>query len=102
MDMTVLMTLRVPADPARLEQFAKDNPGLMSSISARGKEQGAISHRFYASSGTVMVLDEWPDEETFHKFFESEPEIKDIMTAAGASGPPEITFWTRLDVGDEF
>jgi hypothetical protein len=49
-----------------------------------------------------MVVDEWPDEETFHKFFESEPEIKDIMTAAGASGPPEITFWTRLDVGDEF
>jgi hypothetical protein len=101
MDMTVLMTLKVPGDAARLEQFGKDNPGLIPSISGRGRDYGVISHRFYASGGTIMVVDEWPDEESFHKFFEASPEIKDIMAAAGASGPPEITFWTKLDLGDE-
>lgn len=100
--MTVLMTLKIPADAERLAQFAKDNPGLMSGISGRGKAQGAISHRFYAAGGSLMVIDEWPDEETFHKFFDSEPEIKDILAAAGASGAPEVTFWSKLDLGDEF
>jgi hypothetical protein len=99
--MTVLMTLKVPADAGRLEQFAKDNPTLMPSVSGRGKDYGVISHRFYESGGTVMVVDEWPDEESFQKFFDASPEIKDVMAAAGASAPPEVTFWRKLDLGDE-
>lgn len=100
--MAVLITLKVAADIERLEQFAKDNVELFTSVSGRGKEYGAISHRFYVSGGTVMVVDEWPDEESFQKFFGASPEIADIMAAAGASGPPEVSFWTKVDLGDEF
>jgi hypothetical protein len=51
--------------------------------------------------GEVLVVDEWPDEASFQAFFAASPEIQDVIAAAGPSGPPEITFWTKLDTGDE-
>jgi hypothetical protein len=48
----------------------------------------------------VLVIDEWPDEGSFQKFFEASPEIKDLMERAGA-GEPSIEFWHHLDVKDE-
>ena len=50
-----------------------------------------IAHRFYASDdGTIMVIDEWPDPESFQAFFqEAQPEIGPIMQAAGHKGRPQ-------------
>ena len=99
--MSVLMTLRVPADGAKLMEFVEAQPDALSAILAKARTQGVISHRFYAAGNEILVLDEWPDEASFHAFFAASPEIQDIMVAAGASGPPVITFWTKLDTGDE-
>ena len=48
----------------------------------------------------MLVIDEWPDEEAFQKFFEPSPEIPEMMERAGA-GQPIIEFWQHLDVKDD-
>jgi hypothetical protein len=49
-----------------------------------------------------MVIDEWPDEASFQTFFsEMEPEIGPMMQEV-PTGEPEITFWHKLDTGDDF
>ena len=101
--MSVLMTLRVKADPARLEQYAAENKDRLKSISSRGRETGAVHHAFYGSDdGTVLVVDEWDSPESFRSFFEGNAEIGEVMQAVGAEGEPEVSFWRKLDTGDEF
>ena len=53
-----------------------------------------------ARTTEVLVIDEWPDEATFQQFFDSTPEIKDLIDRAGA-GQPDINFWHHLDVDDD-
>jgi quinol monooxygenase YgiN len=99
--MSVIMTFRVSGDPSKLEQMASDNPDLMKSISAKAKEHGLIAHRFYGSEDQIMVIDEWPDAESFQRFFEDQrSEIESRMESV-ATGEPEITFWHKLETHDE-
>jgi heme-degrading monooxygenase HmoA len=100
--MSVYMSLRVKADPARLEQVARDNPDTLLAIAERAKGQGAIHHTFAAADGEVVVMDEWESEEAFQRFFESDPEVPKLMEQAGASGAPEISFYRPLRLGDDF
>jgi heme-degrading monooxygenase HmoA len=100
--MAILVTLKVPADSDKLVQYTKDNPDALTDIVEKAKTYGVISHRFYASGGEVLVVDEWPDEDSFQAFFATtSAEIQEAMAAAAASAPPEVTFWTKLDTGDE-
>lgn len=99
--MSVLMTLRVRADATGLEALAEKDPTLIPAVSARAQEMGATHHRFYATDTEILVVDVWPDEESFHAFFAASPEIPDIMAEAGATAAPEITFWRKLELGDD-
>ena len=100
--MPVIMILRVKADPNALERFAKANAELMNGISGAGQAAGATRHTFAAGDGEVVVIDEWPNEATFQKFFDGHPEIPRVMQEAGAQGPPEITFYRKLDAPGQF
>lgn len=101
--MSVMMGMVIEADPARFEQAAKDNKELIDSVAARAKQAGAISHRFYAGDGELLVVDEWPDEASFLGFFESSaPEIGKLMSEAGATAQPTPRFWRALDTSDAF
>jgi hypothetical protein len=100
--MSVVMILRVKADAAALETFAGANAELMKGIADAGRAAGATRHCFAAGDGDVLVIDEWPDEATFQKFFESQPDIPRIMQAAGAQGAPQISFYRKLNTPDEF
>jgi hypothetical protein len=95
---SVLMTLRVSGDPKAVEATP---PDVLQTIVERAKGMGAISHHFYGSDDEIFVVDEWPDEDSFQKFFESSPEIGDMMQRAGA-GEPNVSFWHALDVTDGF
>jgi hypothetical protein len=100
--MSVIMTLVVSGDPKALERMARGTPERMRSILEAAKQEGLIAHRFYGSDGKVMVIDEWPDEASFQTFFsEMEPEIGPMMQEV-ATGEPEITFWHKLETGDDF
>jgi heme-degrading monooxygenase HmoA len=97
--MSVLMTMQIKADGARIEQ---EDASAMNAILDKAKQQGLISHHFYAKGDEVLVVDEWPDEESFQRFFESAPEIGDFMQRAGAAAPPEANFWRHLNTGDDY
>ena len=99
--MSVIMTLVVPADPQAIERIAKEDPERMQTIIAASKAHGLIAHRFYGSDGKVMVIDEWPDAESFQRFFSEQEALIGPMMQAAATGEPEITFWTKLETGDD-
>src|SRR5436190_10834719 len=100
--MSVIMTLWTQGDPDKLEEYARQNGDRMQGISDRAKEHGLIAHRFYGTEGQIMVVDEWPDPESFQKFFEQEQgEIQPIMEAVGATSEPQVRFWRKLETNDE-
>jgi hypothetical protein len=99
---SVIMTLRVPADTAKFEQYAASHKDLMKSIAADGKAAGAIHHLFALGEGEVVVVDEWPDEKSFQKFFTTQKDIPGMMRDAGATGEPQISFARKLDSPDQF
>jgi quinol monooxygenase YgiN len=97
----VIMTLRAAGDPDKLERLANEKQGVLQAIAERAKAAGVIAHRFYGSEGQIMVVDEWPDPESFTRFFESEQAEIGPMMAEVATGEPEITFWRKLDTHDD-
>ncbi len=101
--MSVIMTFRANGDPAELERRAAGNPEAMRAISDRAKEHGLIAHRFYGSDdGQIMVVDEWPDPDSFRAFFEAmRSEIEPLMREVGVTAEPEVTFWRKLESHDE-
>jgi hypothetical protein len=101
--MSVIMTMVVNGDPAALERLAGQDPEAMHGIADRAKQRGLIAHRFYGSEdGRIMVVDEWPDPESFQSFFSDEQEqIEPMMREVGATGEPQVTFWRKLETHDE-
>jgi hypothetical protein len=101
--MSVIMTLRAKGDPKELERRAAGNPDAISAISDRARQHGCIAHRFYGSDdGQIMVVDEWPDQQSFETFFgEMQSEIEPLMRDIGVKSAPEVTFWRKLDSHDE-
>jgi|SRR5690242_5976486 heme-degrading monooxygenase HmoA len=100
--MSVIMTLWGRGDPEKIEEYAAGHQEEMRSIVERAKEHGLIAHRFYGSDGQIMVIDEWPDAESFQRFFSSvEAEVAPIMQAAGVTEEPSVSFWRKLETHDD-
>jgi len=101
--MSVIMTLWGRGDPQKLEQYAGEHKDEMQAILDRAKEHGLIAHRFYGTDGQIMVVDEWPDAESFQTFFASvEDQVAPMMQAAGISDEPAVSFWRKLDTHDDY
>jgi hypothetical protein len=100
--MSVLMTLRVTGDGAAIEKLGADEGALFEGVTEAAKKRGLISHHFFGSDSEVLVVDEWPDEQSFRSFFEEAgPAIGQMMSAAGVTSEPSVEFWRHLDVGDD-
>jgi hypothetical protein len=100
--MSVIMTLYIQGDPAKLESIAADDPGRLQAVAEKAKEHGVIAHRFYGSGNQILVVDEWPDEQSFEAFFsEQQSQIGSLMEEVGASGEPQHQFWRKLETADE-
>lgn len=95
------MTLRVKGDANQLEHMRDLDPDTFARVAAEGKKAGATYHRFYATDSEILVIDEWPDEESFTTFFANQTEIPKIMAEAGVTEPPQITFYRKLELGDD-
>ena len=96
--MSVLMTMRLSGDAKAVE--ATDRAA-MKKIADRAVEHGLIRHHFYGTEDEILVVDEWPDEASFHSFFQSQPDIGKFMAEAGVTSEPEITFYRKLELGDD-
>ena len=103
--MSVIMTLELGGDPKGLEQFASQNKDKMEAVLEAAKRHGLIAHRFFGSDdgGSLMVLDEWPDRQSFESFFhEQESEIGPMFVSAGVTAQPEPMFWRELETHDAY
>jgi len=102
--MSVMMGLRIAADPAKVEAALKSDPERLQSIAGRARDAGCIHHRFYANEagGEVLVVDEWPDAGSFMRFFEGSPDIGEMMGEAGVTERPTPVFWREIDTPDKF
>lgn len=103
--MSVFMTLEAAGDAKALEKYAADNTEKMQAILEAAKRHGLIAHRFRGSSdGTkVMVLDEWPDRQSFESFLqEQQSAIQPLFEAAGVTAQVEPTFWRELSTHDAY
>ena len=102
--MSVIMTLSLKGDPKKLEEHAASNPDATHAIVESAKGHGLIAHRFYGSEGgEIMVVDEWPDEQSFLSFFEENGgRIGPLMQAAGVTSEPQPKFWHELDTHDDY
>jgi len=99
--MSVIMTLRVQGDPDKLERLAREKSDVLQAIAEDAKAAGVIAHRFYGTDGWIMVVDEWPDPESFQTFYERQRPKIDPMMREVASGEPEVLFWHKLDTNDD-
>jgi hypothetical protein len=100
--MSVIMTFTLKGNPDDVERVAGENKEKMREIADRAVEHGVIAHRFYGSEDQVMVVDEWPDEQSFQTFFAKiEAEIGPMMQDAGITSEPEIRFWRKLETHDD-
>ena len=101
--MSVIVTVTTRGDAAKLEAYTAANTDTMQGVLDRATQHGLIAHRFYgADDGRIMVIDEWPDAESFQAFFEAQgPHIQAVMSEMGVSSEPEITFWRKLESHDE-
>jgi heme-degrading monooxygenase HmoA len=101
---SVMMTLSVKGDPKKLEEHAASNSAEMQGILEAAKGHGLIAHRFYGTDdGEIMVVDEWPDEQSFRSFFEENSgRIGPMMRAAGVTAEPQPKIWHKLETHDEY
>ena len=103
--MSVMMGLRINADPARVEEALNSDPERLMRIAQRARDAGCIHHRFFANEagGEVLIVDEWPDAASFLRFFEeSAPDVGPMMAEAGVTERPTPVFWRELDTPDKF
>lgn len=101
--MSVIMMLWMQGDPAAAERYAAENPGKLEAIRDHAVEHGLIAHRFYGTEGQILVVDEWPDEQSFNDFFgHVQDEIAPMMEAAGVTGEPRPVFWRKLETNDDY
>jgi hypothetical protein len=50
-----------------------------------------------------VVIDEWPDAESFLSFFgHVEAELGEMMEAVGVTGQREPKFWHELETHDQY
>jgi quinol monooxygenase YgiN len=99
---SVYMSLRVKADPNKLEQYAQENREFMQGIADRAKGLGCLHHTFASEDGDVIVMDEWESREAFEKFFNDAEDVRQVMQEMGVQSEPEIHYYKKLNTGDEF
>ena len=89
--MSVIMTMVLDGDGDAIERYAAENPDQIRGIRDHAVEHGLIAHRFYASDdgSRVLVLDEWPDRQSFESFYgEQESQIRPLFEAGGVTSEP--------------
>ena len=100
--MSVFVTMTMQADAAKAERVMQANEPRSQRINERARGLGCLHHRFVGGDGVMMVMDEWDSADSFHKFFESDPDIPALMKEAGVSSAPDVKIWNKIDSRDDF
>ena len=99
--MSVIVIVKIPGDTSKARASFDSRGDEMKGIAERGKAAGALSHKFAEGNGEILVIDEWESKEAFEGFF-NDPAIATLMAESGASGPPVIAFYEKIETADAF
>lgn len=101
--MSVLITLKIKGDVDVFTAAMADRGAEFEKVAARGRDAGALHHRFGLGDGYVLVIDEWESLEQFERFF-GDPEMQAFVGSVGAdpSTPPEMTVAEAIESPDSF
>jgi hypothetical protein len=100
--MSVIVIGRMTVDPGNVQKLWAERRSDFVAIAEDAKRAGAMHHRWAFGESHVVLVDEWPDAESFQQFFGSQPKIADLMQAAGVQGPPEFEILGAQDAPDQF
>lgn len=96
--MSVVVTIRIPvSDVAKAIDGLRRNADFLEKITESTKGTGMLHHRFVAGEGELMVIDEWDTAQEFQSFFEGNPQVEQVMTSIGMTGPPEVMTFESID-----
>jgi hypothetical protein len=90
------------ADLGKAQEWAKANGDIAEDITAYGKSLGQIGHRMLTDGKDIVVIDEWPDADTFNKFFAGAARMGEFLSGAGIVGEPDVTMLDAVDVAGQF
>jgi hypothetical protein len=90
------------SDIGKAAEWAKANAEVPEDITAYGKSLGQIGHRIVTDGKDLVVIDEWPDRDTFNTFFAGAKRMGEFLTGAGIIGEPEVTIFDALELPGAF
>ena len=101
--MSVIVIARFAvSDIGKAAEWAKANAEVPEDITAYGKSLGQIGHRIVTDGNDLVVIDEWPDADTFNEFFAGATRMEEFLSGAGIVGEPEVTMFDALDLPGTF
>ncbi len=100
--MSVTVIIKFVVDPTVFEALLRERDTEFAAVSADGKAQGCLHHRFTAGEDHVLTIDEWESVEAFQGFFVNQTDIPVLMQAGGVTAPPEVTVYQNLKSADSF
>ena len=101
--MSVVVIARFPTDdPDRAVEWARAHSDIPEEITAHGKTLGQIGHRILLAEKELVVIDEWPNEESFHTFFSEAPRMREFLSGAGLSSDPVVSVHPAVEAPGSF
>jgi hypothetical protein len=102
---SVILTIEFPGVQVdKWSEAAQQQVERFKRIAEDGRSQGAIHHLFAATDdGTIVVVDEWDNDENWQRFFANQEEIKSFMSEYFPdAGQPIVRSYRVLDTPDRF
>jgi len=89
-------------DVRKAAEWARAHAEVPEDITAYGKSLGQRGHKMFTDGTDLVVIDEWPDADTFNTFFAGATRMGEFLSGAGIVGEPEVTVLDPLDVPGTF
>ncbi len=101
--MSVVVIVRCSvSDVRKAATWARTHADVPEDITAYGKSLGQRGHMVVTDGKDLVVIDEWPDADTFSTFFAGAARMGEFLSGAGVLGEPEVTILEALDVPGTF
>ena len=101
--MSVVVIVRCPTDdPGKAIEWVRSHPDIPEEITTFGKSLGQIGHRILLAEKELVVIDEWPNEESFRTFFSEAPRMDEFLSGAGLTSDLVISVYEAIEVPGTF
>jgi quinol monooxygenase YgiN len=100
--MSVIVIGHMTVEPGNVTKLWEERKADFEAVRTDAEAAGALHHRWAFGENEVVIIDEWPDAESFEKFFGSHTVIPQLMQAAGVEGPPTFEILEAKAGPDEF